>query len=253
MDEVKKFDISNRLYALILIFVAVVVGYLAINMGFYAFSVIPNSYTKTIVVSGEGKAYAKPDVAIITLGVKTEAPKSDDAVNQNNVKMNAIIAAVKALSIDEKDIQTTAYNLYPVYDYTEQSGRKLTGYSLDQQVTIKVRSFDKISSVLDAGTKNGANNVGNLQIIVDNPEKVKAEARDNAIIAAKQKATEMAKSSGLKLGKVIDIQENNYYAPTPIAYGAGKMMENSLAVPTADIQAGQDEFSITVSLTYQVK
>ncbi|MCX6723948.1 MAG: SIMPL domain-containing protein [Candidatus Staskawiczbacteria bacterium] len=252
VEEIKKFDISNRLYILILVLVIGAVGYLALDMGFYAFSVLPNSYTKTIVVSGDGKAYAKPDVAIATLGVKTEAKKSDDAVSQNNEKMNVIIKAIKALGIDAKDIQTTAYNLYPVYNYTERFGNTLTGYSLDQQITVKVRNFEKISSVLDAATTSGANDVSNLQITVDNPEVAKSEARKKAIELAKQKAIEMAKNSGLKLGKVVDVQESNYYYPSPMSYNSVADVRQASS-SKADIQAGQEEFSITVSLTYQVK
>jgi hypothetical protein len=253
-EEIKKFDLSNRLYYAILAVVIGVVGYLAIDMGIYSFYTLPNNETETISVSGEGKASAKPDVAIITLGVKTEAPKSNDAVNQNNTKMNVIIKAVKDLGIDAKDIQTTNYDLQPVYNYTRDSGRVLTGYSLDQQITVKIRSIDKISSVLDTATSNGANNVGNLQITVDNPDAVKAEARANAIAKAKQKAAEMTKNSGLKLGKVINVDESNYYSPSPVSYNTMKLDQAvGGAAPVADIQAGQNEYSITVTLTYKIR
>ncbi|MEK7562241.1 MAG: SIMPL domain-containing protein [Patescibacteria group bacterium] len=250
--QVKKFDLSNRLYYLILAIVIGVVGYLVLDMGFYTFAVLPNQDIKTIVVSGEGKVFVKPDVAIIALGVKTEAKKSDDAVNKNNEKMNVIIKAVKDLGIEAKDIQTTAYNLYPVYNYTERSGNNLTGYSLDQQITVKVRNFDKISSVLDAATVNGANNVGNLQITVDDPETAKVEARAKAIEQAKQKAAEMAKNSGLKLGKVIDVQESSYNN-YPIPYVMGETVLSKAASAAPDIQAGEQEVTSTVSLTYKVR
>src|SRR3989339_132433 len=252
-QEIKKFDLSNRLYILIATITIGVVGYLALDMGFYAFSVLPNSNQKQIVVSGEGKVLVKPDVVIAVIGVKTEAQKSDAAVKQNNEKMNEIIKAVKDLGIDEKDIKTTAYNLYPVYDYTRSSGRELTGYSLDQQITIKVRDFEKISSVLDKATVSGANSVSNLQITVDDPEIAKDEARKKAIEQAKQKAVEMAKNSGLKLGKVIDVQENFYGYPTPM-YELGGGEAKSIAASIApQIEAGQEEITVSVSLTYQVK
>jgi hypothetical protein len=252
MEEVKKFDFSNRVYVLILASVIAVVGWLAAGTFGYIFYDIPNSNTQQIVVSGEGKVYVKSDVAIITIGVKTEAKKSDEAVNQNNDKMNAIIKAVKLLNIEDKDIQTTAYNLYPIYNYTDKSGRTLDGYSLDQQITVKVRSFDKISNVLDKATENGANDISNLQITVDNPEAAKAEARQKAIEQAKQKAVEMAKNSGLKLGKVIDVQESNYNYPVPMMYNSVSEMKGA-GTSAPDIQAGQEEVAITVSLTYRVK
>lgn len=253
-EEIKKFDLSNRLYFLVLAVVVGAVGYLVLDMGFYAFSFLPNSNAKQIVVSGEGKVFVKPDIATVVIGVKTEAQKSDEAVNKNNEKMNAIIKAIKDLGVEEKDIKTSAYNLYPVYDYTERSGRELTGYSLDQQITVKIRNFEKISSVLDKASTNGANDVSNLQISVDNPETAKSEARKLAIEQAKQKAVEMAKNSGLKLGKIIDVQED-FYGGIPVPYGMG---EDEMVVKTAgsvepQIQAGEQEVRVTISLTYRVK
>lgn len=251
-EEIKQFDLSNRLYALIAAVAISVAGYLVLDMGFYAFSVLPNSNEKQTVVSGEGKVFVKPDVAIVAISVKTEALRSDEAVRQNNEKMNAIIKAVKNLGVDEKDIKTTAYNLYPVYDYTDKTGRTLDGYSLDQQITVKVRNFEKISSVLDKATANGANDVSNLQITVDDPEASKAEARKLAIEQAKQKAVEMAKNSGLKLGKVIDVQEN-FYDNYPVSYEAeGATLRKAVSV-APDIEAGEQEITVTVSLTYSVK
>lgn len=250
MEEVKKFDISNRLYFLILAIIAGVMMYGATSVWFWFFG---DDLSKEITVQGEGKAYVKPDVAIMTLGVKTEGAKSNDVVNDNNAKMSVIIKAIKDLGIDAKDIKTSSYNLYPVYDYTRVEGTVLKGYALDQQITVKVRNFDKISSVLDSATSNGANNIGNLQITVENLETVKTEARNNAIAAAKAKAAELAKQSGIKLGKVIDISESSGgYAPM--------MYEKNIqaagldaAAPTAQIEVGQKEITVDVSLTYKVK
>ena len=101
---------------------------------------------------------------------------------------------------------------------------------------------------------NGANNIGNLQIIVDNPEAAKTEARKNAIEQAKQKASEMAKNSGLRLGKIIYVQED-FYGGGPVHYemSGDEMMAKATSSIAPQIQIGEQEVKATVSLTYLVK
>jgi len=249
--ETTKIDLSNRLYYLL--FALIVGGLLwaATGLGLVYFD---DTDQEQITISGEGIAYVKPDVAVISLGVKTEGKKSDEVVSQNNEKMNAIIQSIKDLGIEDKDIKTSLYNLQPKYNYTQTRGQELVGYSLNQQITVKVRDFEKISSVLDKSTSNGANTIGQLQITVDDPESAKAEAREKAIEAAKTKAEAMAKNSGMKLGKIINIYEdyNNY--PQPM-YDTNMVMAekavSSITPPT--IEAGEEEISVTVFLTYKVK
>lgn len=239
----------NKIFWLALVLVAGVVLFLFSTMGYLSKTASQQSQYQ-FTVSGQGKAVAKPDIALVSFGVKTEAQKSVDAVNQNNQRMNEVIKAVKAEGVDEKDIQTTNYNLYPVYDYTE-SGRIFKGYSLEQNIQVKIRNLDKINNILDKATSKGANTVGQLSFTVDDIEKVRAEAREKAIEQAKQKALTLAKQSGLNLGKLINVSEGYANYPQPV-YGMGgndSMMEKSVA---PDIQTGQSEVNITISLTYQV-
>ncbi|OGJ50282.1 hypothetical protein A2229_03575, partial [Candidatus Peregrinibacteria bacterium RIFOXYA2_FULL_33_7] len=192
------------------------------------------------------------DIGLVSIGVKTESLKSQDAVNQNNTKMAAIIKAIKETGVDEKDIQTTLYNLNPVYDWTDWGGRTFKGYSLDQKITVKIRNFDKINDILDKATASGANDVGQLQFTVDDMEKIKAEARTKAIAEAKTKAEALANEAGLRLGKLVNVSEgyDNYPQPIYGMGGASVAMEKSIA---PDIQTGQMEVNVTVNLTYKVK
>jgi len=263
-------DFSDRLYNVAMAFIAVLaiaaVGGLA-----WGFSALPKNMPHEITVSGEGKAYLKPDVAMVSFGVSTQEMKSQDAVNKNNEKMNAVIAAVKAAGVEEKDIQTTYYNLTPLYDYPpviypmgpvrsdmavgapsyEGGGRVFRGYALEQQVSVKIRNFDIINTVLDKATAAGANTVGQLNFTVDNPEKARSEARAAAIKNAKEKLDMLAKDSGLRVGKLVNISEGYgggypMYAASPIA------MEKSDTI-APDIQVGQQEINVSVTLTYQVR
>lgn len=269
LETTHTLDFSDRLYKIAIAFI-VVFGVAAGAWVFSQFAALPQNAPHEISVSGEGKAFAKPDVALISLGVTSEAPKSQDAVNQNNTKMNEIIKALKNLGVEDKDIQTTLYSLNPVYGYSAEpvplspgasgtiypyprpASNRIVGYSLDQQVEVKIRNFDNINSILDAATSKGANMVGNLQFTVDDMEKFRAEARQKAIAEAKEKANALVKQAGLSIDRLVNISEGYGATPTPM-YGLGVsgMMTKESVAP--QIQTGQAEIDASVTLTYRIR
>jgi len=204
-----------------------------------------------------GKVFAKPDIANLTVGIKTE-PKATaaEAVKDNTKKMNEIIEALKKMEIEEKDIKTTNYSLNPYYDWS--SGRQvLRGYEISQNVTVKIRDLDKIGEAIAKTTEKGANQVGNIEFTIDDEYELKAEARAGAIEKAKEKAEAIVKETGMKLGKIVNVYENQVYAQPvyanyvakDMAYGMGGASE--VAVPS--IQTGQNEVSVEVTVVWEVK
>lgn len=104
----------NKTFILAVVLVAGVVLFLLAQMGFQQ-KMLDNQNQNQITVSGVGKVYAKPDVAIISLGVTTQGATVADVTNKNTTQMNAVIEAIKKLGVVDKDIQTTNYNLTPNY------------------------------------------------------------------------------------------------------------------------------------------
>jgi hypothetical protein len=254
MDEnLKQFDLSNRFFMVIAILVIGVLVYFVGQM-FYQQKMIDLQNTYQITVNGEGKVYAKPDIALVNLGVTIQGLTTQEVITKNTEKMNAVIKAVKETGVEDKDIQTTNYSLNPLYNYTEAAGRIFQGYTLDQNIQVKIRDFAKVGDILQKATAAGANLTGNLQFTIDNPEQFKQEARAKAIEQAKANAKNLADSSGIKLGKLINVYENYSY---PIAYndsaklGMGGGIAESAPAPV--IQPGQQEIQITINLTYQVR
>ncbi len=255
-------DISDRLYKIILAVIALASVYMIGKIS-YDFKALPQNYPREIYVTGEGKAVVKPDIAMINFGVTSEAPKSQDAVSKNSQKMNAVIQSVKDLGVEEKDIKTVSYNLYPIYGsdrgipsplYYPINENKITGYRLDQQVEVKIRNLDKINEIIDKATTSGANTVSSPQFTVDDIEKVREEARLNAINQAKEKAMVLASQSGLKIDKLINISEGGYGYPMYGMEAVGAMAKDSVsATPAPQIEPGQSEISVNVTLTYRIK
>lgn len=232
-----------------------VVGVLVFFVGQMAYQtrVLDQQNVNQITVSGQGKVYAKPDVALINLGVKTSGLTVASVTKANSEQMNAVIAAVKSLGIEDKDIQTQNYNLSPNYNYTQDKGRIFEGYILNQQIEVKVRDFTKIGDVLAKATDSGANLVNDLQFTIDDPEKFKEEARAKAIEKAKANAQNLAMQSGIILGKITNIYEN-YNSYYPVMYAKDSMgMGGAESAPAPMIEAGQQEISVTINLTYKIK
>ncbi len=211
-------------------------------------------YPHTIAISGEGKVVAIPDIAKLSLGVTTEKVSVADAQKENTEKMNKLIKVLKDLDIESKDIQTTNYQIYPQYNWTEGRGQYLTGYKVDQSVAVKVRKTDKVGEVLAKTAEVGANQVGGLTFTVDEPEKVKQEAREKALKNAQEKAAALSKMAGVSLGKLVSFSESsNDYMPQPYYESSVKALGIGGGGAVApSIEAGSNEIIVYVTVNYEI-
>jgi len=207
----------------------------------------------TITVSGEGKVTAKPDIAEVSLGLQTENPSVANAQKENTEKMNKIVAALKSLGIEDKDIQTTNYSIYPIYDYPDGQ-QKLRGYQVAQNVTLKIRNLDKVGDVLAKAGDLGANQIGGLNFTIDEPEVLRQQAREKALLNAKEKAEALAKISGAKLGKLVSFSEGSAGEPIPYyrSFGLEAGVGGAADLKAPEIQPGSQDIVITASVTYEI-
>lgn len=212
----------------------------------------PDSQRDTIVISGEGKVTALPDIATISVGVQTENKSVSAAQKENTSKMNAIIEKIKSLGVAAEDIKTTNYTIYPLYDYP--NGQQVSrGYQVSQNVDVKIRNLDSIGNVLAAVAGLGANQVGGVSFTIDEPEELRQQARLKALAAAKKKAQALADAAGIKLGKVVGFSEDAGYVPTPVFYGKDMAMGmggGGGAAPS--IESGSQDVTVNVSVVYEI-
>lgn len=206
-----------------------------------------------ISIVGEGKVIGVPDIANIQLGYSIEKPTVAAAQKDNSDKMNAMIDKLKKdFKIDAKDIQTANYFISPQYDWN--NGRQtLRSYLVSQNLNVKLRQMDKVSSIIEAAGLSGLNQVGNLSFAIDNPEKLKEEARAKALAQAKEKAEALSKVVGVKLGKIISFSESANQ-PGPI-FGDYAMSEKvglggGGAAPA--VEAGSNEIIIIATVEYEI-
>ena len=216
---------------------------------------------RTVIFTDTGEVYAKPDLAIIDLSVVTEAKTVADAMTQNTNKMNAVINFVKSQGVDQKDLKTTNFSIYPQYSYVraapmmypEPDGiQVLTGYNVTQTLEVKIRDLSKTGVIIEGATAAGANQIGNLQFTIDNEDQLKEQARSQAIKKIKARAGELSKELGVNIKKIINFSENAY---GPIFYASDKALEMGGGTPSAPIpqtQTGENKISVTVTVTYEI-
>ncbi len=205
----------------------------------------------TITVSAEGKIFAKPDIGQISLGVANEAKTVAEAQNKSTEAVNKIMNFLKSAGVEEKDIKTTNYSINPVYDYTERK-QTLRGYSVSQNLEVKIRDLAKSGEIISGAAAAGANLIGGLNFTIDDSDALKDEARNLAIEKTKAKASKLAEELKVKLGKLVSFNENGGY---PIYYD--KSMALGLGggegVPAPSIPTGENEIIVNVILTYKIK
>ena len=162
--------------------------------------------TNTMVVSADGKVKAVPDMATINLGVVTQGPSSSAVQEESSKKVNKIIEFVKQQGVSKDDISTSQFNIYPQYNY--QNGKNdIVGYEARQTIVVQVKGVDKstqvLSKILSDATLAGANEISGVSLDFDDPDNLRQKARELAIEKAKARAQELAKASGLQLGRVV--------------------------------------------------
>lgn len=204
---------------------------------------------EAFTVTGEGEVFVAPDLAVLSAGITAEGPTVKAAREQINTAINKVSEAVKEVGVDAKDIQTRNYNINPSYDYS--SGRqRITGYSASTNLSIKVKQIEKVNEVIDAATANGANQVGGVTFEVSDKTKAENEAREKAVLQAKQKAENAAKAGGFSLGRLINYNENFRGVLRPVPMGAVSVLEKADAT---QIEPGSNEIKVSVTLSYEIR
>ena len=218
-------------------------------------SVLTQTKGEPMTVSETGKVTVVPDIAKITVGIEEQGQSLKSAQESLNRKSKSLTDSLKKLGVDEKDIKTTNYNVYPEYDY-DSTPYKINGYRISTSYEVKITDFEKVNDALVIATQSGANVIGNISFEVN--EKTKEEymqkAREEAVKLAKDKAEGLAKAAGITLGKIINVTESNGIDyPRPLMTLDKAVGTDGAAPETANITPGETEISVTVSLSYEVR
>jgi uncharacterized protein YggE len=206
--------------------------------------------TNTIAVSGTGLVTGTPDTLIVDLGVQVLRPSVDEATGDAAQLAQAVIDALKAQGVADKDIQTTNYSIYPEYDYRNDS-QTLRGYRVSNTVSAKIRDLDKAGEAIDAAVAAGGNDaiVNNIRFDLEADGALITAAREAAWNDAKAKAEQLADLAEVQLGKAVTISETSGSSPPPIVYREAAGATFDAATP---IQAGESQVSVMITVQFAI-
>jgi uncharacterized protein YggE len=201
----------------------------------------------SITVVGSDEVSAPPDTAELLVGVVTQAPAASKALKENNQAVQKLFATLKGLGIADKDMQTSNFNIVPQNKRGPQGQiePEIVGYQVNNQLHVKVRELPKLGDVLDLVVTDGANSIHGVNFSVDKPKDLQDQARQKAVADARRKAELYAKATGVKVGKVLLIQEETAHSPQPVMF-AGRA---EAGVPIAP---GEQRFHARITITYAI-
>lgn len=225
-------------------------GGVGTSMGFESFTYQgTDPQAKTISVSGSGSASATANQATVSLGVQTEDKEASEAIDENAVKMDAIITALMNMGFTEDDLHTTTYTIYPNYNYEI---RQVTGYTVTNMIQITIDDLDMVGAVIDAAGAEGANRVDGVSFELDpeTRETLKMQAYEAALDDAQAKAGVIVEKLELTITGVQSVSESSYSPARTYGMEEAYDMVSSKA-PTPIIE-GSQTVTVSVHIVYLI-
>jgi uncharacterized protein YggE len=214
-------------------------------------------YGRVLSVIGEGIVRARPDMAVISLGVVSEAESAGAALSANSEQMRRTLAGLEEAGMQSRDIQTSGFNVSPVYsqpppdyDHSRPFRPEIVGYQVTNNVTLRVRDLDRLGTLLDQVVTLGANSISGPTFTVADPTPLEDQARRAAMRDALRKGSLYADAADLELGQISRIEENFTQPPQPFAPPMMRMeAAQDSSVP---IESGELVVTAQVSVTWQL-
>ncbi len=196
----------------------------------------PGGSGRTVTVTGSATIRSAPDQAVVSLGVQTQAPTAQGALQQNASRMNGVMKAVLGDGVKSADIATAWVNLYPNYD---SGGTTIVSYSAQNQVDVTVRDLSNVGAIIDDAVGAGANLSSGIQFQLSDLNQGVERALAEAVANARAKAEALASAGDASLGSVVTITEGTtpQYPPIPFAADAGRAEASTpISPPTLETQ-----------------
>jgi uncharacterized protein YggE len=242
---------------LVSLVVVVVAGLYFRFVGGIPFNVSQTSTSKmgTFDVNGTAIKSVAPDEAVVNLGVRKNARSVKEAQKDANTALTQLTAELKKIGIEEKNIKTANYSVNP--EYSLDNYQKITGYVVYASVEVRVTEgdFDKVEQVMDLAGTLGLEQMNGLRFELSDKlqKQTKNEAREMAVKEAKEKAEVLAKLTGVRLGKIVNVNENFGGGVVPMYARAmsNKMEIGGAADMQTSVNPGTTDMQVTVTLSYE--
>jgi uncharacterized protein YggE len=210
----------------------------------------PGSRPSSVQATGEAVVHVKPDQAKLSIGVVTEAATAQAAAAHNATQLQAALDKLRSVLGTSGEIRTVGYSLTPNYQYPGNGGTPtIKGYTASN--TVEVTSWDLagIGKLIDAVSEAGANRIQGLQFGLKDEAPARAQALRQAVEAAKSNADAMAGALGMKLGRVLLLEQGSPAVVRPVM----RAMAANLAPQPTPVEPGNVEVQASVTLTVELQ
>lgn len=211
----------------------------------------------TISITGTGTITAEPDIAIVRAGAVSEAETARAAMEANSKIMADTFAALRAMGVEDRDMQTSRLTVEPRYTYFDSSANgerrppRIDGYQVSNNLSVRVRDLTIIGEVLDALITAGVNQMGGLSFSVDEPDALFDQARADAMEDAVAQARLLTQAAGVSLGRVISISQSSPQQNPPMQpqFARMAMADSAESVPIA---TGEQDLRAQVTIVWAI-
>ena len=212
--------------------------------------------SNTLSVTGQGQVALSPDIAYVSIGVRTEGPDVGNAVSRNANAVDSVMAVLEGSGVAPEDMRTSNFSVYSVDQYNDLGQRDGLNYFVDNTVYVTVRDLPALGDLLDEAVNAGANTIWGIQFDVADKSAALAEARDLAVADAKAQAEALAETAGLALGDLTAISFSPGGAGVFPVYGVGVGGgggDGTYLQSATTIVPGQISVDATVYLVYELR
>jgi uncharacterized protein len=217
-----------------------------------AATVPPQSEGPVVVTTGEGVVKLAPDRLWVSIAAESRAKSPKEAQRANADAMKAVLDRLKTLRLPDDAIRTSGYDLQPEFDYN--NGRQtLRGYVARNSVEVRVDDITRAGDVLDAAVGSGATNVSGVRFDLKDRSAAEREALRNAVADARRRADSAAAGAGLKVERVVRIEEHRSMSPEPRPMMMARQSMVADAAGAPPIVPGEIEVRVSVTLTSSLK
>ncbi|HXA16172.1 MAG TPA: SIMPL domain-containing protein [Thermoanaerobaculia bacterium] len=231
----------------------IAVAALAFSAGALAQSAPPA--LDTVSVTGMGRVRVAPDRFSFNVSVQTTSPTVEEAVNENNTKVAAVIAALKNAEAKAEEIQTSNFSIYPQQDYSQQQQGKLprvVGYQVSNSITVTKKQVADAGRLLQVAIAAGVNQTSGLSFSVSDSARGLDEGLRAAFADARAKASLLVQSAGRTLGPALTINEIGSMTPQPPRPMGVRAMAAVVAEPVP-VESGSEELMFSVSVVFGMR
>jgi uncharacterized protein YggE len=205
-----------------------------------------NKAEHTVDVVGEGIVNIVPDEVSITVRVENTGKNPRELKQQNDKVVNNVLAFVKSMNIDDKDVSTEYIRLNKNYEYNT----KTYNYSANQAIAIKLRDLSKYETLMNGLLESGINRIDGISFSSSQIKSLESEARKKAVMNAKTKAVEYAAVLDQTVGKAVSISEYRAVnTPMPM-YKTMAMDSEGGGSAQQTIAPGEMEVRVTVNVSF---